>query len=145
MAPVQKPVNEDEIMGLPKWVWAAIAGGVITTGLAIYIFTGDSDGKKKKPKKKAAAAKNVSTTNTPKATPKKATATPKKAAAKVTVEDAPEEDDIEKVGDPDFVYFWDLLDIDKRSTNVKVVWNVVESVIFVYFVDFSLFCRYLSI
>ena len=129
MAPVQKPVNEDEIMGLPKWVWAAIAGGVITTGLAIYIFTGDSDGKKKKPKKKAAAAKNVSTTNTPKATPKKATATPKKAAAKVTVEDATEEDDIEKVGDPDFVYFWDLVDIDKGECQISDTLMIMSIII----------------
>ena len=92
MAPVQKPVNEDEILGLPKWVWAAIAGGVITTGIAIYIFAGSDDTKKKKPKKKATASTSAtakSSTSTPKATPK---ATPKK----VTVEDAPE-DEIETV------------------------------------------------
>ena len=109
MAPVQKPVNEDEIMGVPKWVWAAIAGGVITAGLAIYIFSGDSDAKKKKPKKKP-AGKTPGTASTPKVTPKATPkATPKKAAAKVTVEDAPEEDDIDKVRiridlEYDFVY-----------------------------------------
>ena len=96
MAPVQKPVNEDEILGLPKWVWAAIAGGVITTGIAIYIFAGNDGGKKKKPKKKAtttttaASVAKSSASSTPKATPQK-------ASSKVTVQDAPNEDDIEEV------------------------------------------------
>jgi len=98
MAPVQKPVNEDEILGLPKWVWAAIAGGVITTGIAIYIFAGNDGGKKKKPKKKATTTPTTpvaksSTSTTPKATPQK-------SASKVTVQDAPNEDDIEELTDP---------------------------------------------
>ena len=41
MAPVaEKPVSEEEIFGLPKWAWAAIAGGVVTAGVLYYIFTG---------------------------------------------------------------------------------------------------------
>ena len=43
MAPAvpQKSVNEaDEIFGLPKWAWAAIAGGVVTAGVLYYIFAG---------------------------------------------------------------------------------------------------------
>ena len=42
MAPVaEKPVSEEEIFGLPKWAWAAIAGGVVTAGVLYYIFTGN--------------------------------------------------------------------------------------------------------
>merc|ERR1711971_968530 len=50
MGAVSKPVGEDEILGLPKWVWAAIAGGVVTAGIAIYIFAG-SDGETKRNQK----------------------------------------------------------------------------------------------
>jgi len=102
MAPVQKPVSEEEILGLPKWVWAAIAGGVITAGLAIYIFAGSDGEKKKKPKAKKKVNPN---TTEPVVTPSKektissAKSTPAKSA-KVTVEDAPEEEDIEKIQDP---------------------------------------------
>lgn len=95
MAPVQKPVNEDEILGLPKWVWAAIAGGVITTGIAIYIFAGNDGGKKKKPKKKATTTPTTSVAKSSTSTTPKAT--PQKSASKVTVQDAPNEDDIEEV------------------------------------------------
>ena len=101
MAPVQKPVSEEEILGLPKWVWAAIAGGVITAGLAIYIFAGSDGEKKKKPKAKKKVNPN---TTEPVVTPSKektissAKSTPAKSA-KVTIEDAPEEEDIEKVSD----------------------------------------------
>jgi len=103
MAPVvQKPVSEDEILGLPKWVWAAIAGGVITAGLAIYIFAGSDGEKKKKPKAKK---KLIPDTTETVVTPSKekpissAKSTPSKSA-KVTVEDAPEEEDIEEIQDP---------------------------------------------
>ena len=41
MAPVtSKAVSDEEILGLPKWAWAVIAGGVVTTGVLIYIFAG---------------------------------------------------------------------------------------------------------
>lgn len=86
MAPVvvEKPASNDEILGLPKWVWAAIAGGVITAGIAIYIFSGDDNaGDKKKKKKKIE-----------KSTPK---ATPQKKPTKVKIEDVPEEQDIDAV------------------------------------------------
>lgn len=103
MAPVvQKPVSEDEILGLPKWVWAAIAGGVITAGLAIYIFAGSDGEKKKKPKAKK---KIIPGTTETVVTPSKekpissAKSTPSKSA-KVTVEDVPEEEDIEEIQDP---------------------------------------------
>ena len=44
MAPVaEKPVSEEEIFGLPKWAWAAIAGGVVTAGVLYYIFTGNKN------------------------------------------------------------------------------------------------------
>lgn len=94
MAPVSKPVNEDEVLGLPKWAWAAIAGGVLTAGLAIYIFAGgDEDAKKKGPKigkaKKSEGAGKKSISSA-KSTPSKAN--------KVKVQDVPEEEqDIDSV------------------------------------------------
>ena len=90
---IQKPsASEDEILGLPKWVWGAIAGGVITVGLAYYIFAGDED-KKKKPKNK----KKPIPANTANKSAKVSSAQSTPSKSKVTVEDAPEEDDIEKV------------------------------------------------
>jgi len=104
MAPaVSKPVSEDEILGLPKWVWAAIAGGVITAGIAIYIFAGSDGETKKKPKAKKKPAGVLSAEKTEPLAKEKpissAKSTPSKAA-KVTVEDAPEEEDLDKIQDP---------------------------------------------
>ena len=103
MAPaVSKPVGEDEILGLPKWVWAAIAGGVVTAGIAIYIFAGSDGETKKKPKaKKKPAAGGVLSAEKIEPLAKEKTissakSTPSKAA-KVTVEDVPEEEDLDKV------------------------------------------------
>ena len=104
MAPaVSKPVGEDEILGLPKWVWAAIAGGVVTAGIAIYIFAGSDGETKKKPKakKKPASAGVLSGAEIKEPLAKEKTissakSTPSKAA-KVTVEDVPEEEDLDKV------------------------------------------------
>ena len=96
MAPaVQKPVSEDEILGLPKWVWAAIAGGVITAGLAIYIFAGDDGGKKKKPKSSVTKKKAGTTGSKP--SPVSSNKSTPNRQSKVTVEDLPDEEDIEKV------------------------------------------------
>jgi len=99
MAPVQKPVNEDELFGLPKWVWAAIAGGVVTAGIAIYIFAGSDGEKKKKPKAKKKVPSEPVVVTSKEKLPSSAKSTPSKQA-KVTVEDAPEEVDIEKIQDP---------------------------------------------
>ena len=96
MAPVQKPVNEDELFGLPKWVWAAIAGGVVTAGIAIYIFAGSDGEKKKKPKAKKKVPSEPVAVASKEKLPSSAKSTPSKQT-KVTVEDAPEEVDIEKV------------------------------------------------
>ena len=102
MAPaVSKPVSEDEILGLPKWVWAAIAGGVVTAGIAIYIFAGSDGETKKKPKAKKKPAAGVLSAEKKEPLAKEKTissakSTPSKAA-KVTVEDAPEEEDLDKV------------------------------------------------
>ena len=101
MAPaVSKPVSEDEILGLPKWVWAAIAGGVVTAGIAIYIFAGSDGETKKKPKAKKKPAGVLSAEKKEPLAKEKtissAKSTPSKAA-KVTVEDAPEEEDLDKV------------------------------------------------
>jgi len=105
MAPaVSKPVSEDEILGLPKWVWAAIAGGVVTAGIAIYIFAGSDGETKKKPKAKKKPAAGVLSAEKKEPLAKEKTissakSTPSKAA-KVTVEDAPEEEDLDKIQDP---------------------------------------------
>lgn len=94
MALVSKPVNEDEVLGLPKWAWAAIAGGVITAGLAIYIFAGGDDTKKKKGPKLAKNKKSDGATNKSISSAK---STPSKTN-KVKVQDVPEEEqDIDSV------------------------------------------------
>ncbi len=96
MAPtVPKPAADDEILGLPKWAWAAIAGGVITAGLALYIFSGDDGGetKKKKPKSSGLGKKKAE-----KGKPSSVSSTPTKSKQKeVKVEDVPEEQNIEEV------------------------------------------------
>jgi len=103
MAPVaEKPVSDEEVFGLPKWAWAAIAGGVVTAGVLYYIFAGDDGNKKKsKKEKKKGTAASSSSPPSAKTTPiSSAKATPSKTVKNVTVEDVPEDDNLDKITDP---------------------------------------------
>ncbi len=102
MAPVDKaPVSasgDGDFLGLSKWTWAAIAGGVAVTGIALYIIAGSDDGKKDKKKKGKGAKKKTGTTTTSSSAASSAKPTPSKKQ-NVTVEDVPEEEDLDGVSE----------------------------------------------
>ena len=51
MAPVDKAAvsssGDGDFLGLSKWTWAAIAGGVAVAGITLYIIAGSDDDSKK--------------------------------------------------------------------------------------------------
>lgn len=85
--------GEGDFLGLSKWAWAALAGGVVAAGITIYIISGGGDSESDKKKKKSSSGKKAKKTKaTPNDTPTK---------SKVTVQDIDEEEDSEKeITDP---------------------------------------------